>query len=345
VGDLEALAKALERKRAHYNALFAEARQRNLELEPADLVLHLKGRVAPIFAALPELSPEAQDRVLDVLYKASLELLTRRLLGNQARGSINRVWEALLPRVAPLIAVAPRRVVAALSNAAFNLDQELSARPEQWLASMVAVAPHCSDLETLVAAGQVAAWRAGLPQFRTNALALCGAFSPELCALLLAGADTAQIPVGVNAIERLQSRRFVYPNGDGLALTLLGSLGGFSGFGGQFSTPPTLLQVDGTLIAQDHESAWEVHADCFGALLRRRPSGVIEQTKPRARSNAGQGGLQLSVDGQVSAGDLTAHFPQFEAAAHFVSDAELLLVVPARSHVVALVAVTQGWRC
>jgi hypothetical protein len=344
VGHLEALAKALERRRAFYNALFAEARGQHAELEPEDTLEHLRLRVAPAFAALPDLSRDAEDRALEALYRASLQLLSRRLAGRHALGSINVVWEQLLPRLVPLLAIAPRRVVALLSNAAFNLDQVPSARPAEWLARMLAVADHCGDMETLAAAGQIAAWRAGLPQFRTEALRRCAQFQPAALAALLGSKDDASTAAATDAlVRRLSSRRFAYSSAETLSLTPLGSLGGFTGFGGQFSTPPKLSLFGGEMIAHDHDTAWQIHADAFGALLRRRQS-IPESTKPAsARSALGQ--FVVEADGRVRHGELGAHFPELAGATEFVADAELLAVALPRSHYVYLIAVTQGQPC
>jgi hypothetical protein len=215
---VEALARALERRRTFYNALFAEARSQHADLEPDDMLEHLRLRVTPVFAALPDLSPDAADRALEAFYRASLQLLSRRLAGKHALGSINLNWEQLLPRLAPLLAGAPRRVVALLSNAAFNLDQARSARPAEWLARMLAVAEHCGNVETLVAAGQVAAWRAGLPQFRAEALRLCAELPPAALSALLATKDDTNTPAASNAlVQRLSRHRFTYSSAETLS--------------------------------------------------------------------------------------------------------------------------------
>ena len=329
-----ALLAALDRRRDHCNALFAEARRESPALEPADVLEHLRLRVGPIFHALPELSPDASDRVLDALYRASLELLARRLGGKHALGSINSVWELLLPRVAPLIAIAPRRVVAALSNAAFNLDQA-RARPAEWLARMLAVAEHCRDIETLIGAGQVAAWRSGLPQYRSGALGLCGSLQPPVVRALFGWVEGSE----PKALAALAQSRFVSSERDTAGLTALGKVGGFVGFGGPFTSPPRLTLLEGTLVAHDHESAWEIHADAFGALLHRR------QLSPPKRRKAETATFEVSSDGRVQWGGLDAHFPEIAGASERVADDDLLAVTLPRSHYVYLIAAMRPWPC
>jgi hypothetical protein len=345
---VEALSLALDRNRAHYNALFAEARQRNAGLEGKDVLEHLTQRIAPIFRALPPaLSEEAQDRVLEALYRASLELIILGLLGNHSKGSINAVWESLLPSAAHLIALAPRRVVAALSNAAFNLDQAPSARAAEWLERMLAVIVHCFDIETLIATGQVAAWRAGMPQFRSGALALCPTLPPSVLRTVLDAPGTqispfaeGTVPAADASVERLMRKRFAYSNADTRSLISVARLGGFTGFGGQFITPPQLTVIEGSLIAHDHESAWEIHADVFGALLLRRQSLPHEWKTIRNEQP-----VTIDPDGRVHWGDLSSLFPELAGAVHFAWDAELLAIVPPRSHYIHLIAVAEGRPC
>jgi len=332
---VEALGRALERRREHYNALFVEAQRRSAELDPSDLLDHLRQRVLPIFQALPEISSDAEDRVLEVLYRSSLELLSRRLAGRHAaRGTINAVWEQLLPRAARLVAVAPRRVVAALSNAASHLDGVPSARSNEWLERMSRAVAQCADLETLIGAGQVAAWRAGLCHFRPAALGLCHTLAPDVLDALLGWPPASR----ARALQRLESRRFLYPEGDALGLAAVGQLGGFTGFGGPFSRPPRLGTSDGLLLAYDHESSWEIHADAFGSLLRRAAVGLQPEPTPPAP-------FSVSSDGSVTWGPLAARFPAIVGATEVAAVEELLAVALPHSHQVLLIAVTQGHAC
>jgi hypothetical protein len=327
---VEALARALERRREHYNALFSEAQGRSAQLDGRDMLDHLRRRVAPVVAALPELGADAEDRVLEALYRASLELLGRGLGGRSAAGSINAVWELLLPALAHVVAVAPRRVVAALSNAAFNLDQTPGARPSEWLELLLAASSRVGDVESLLAAGQVAAWRAGLSHYRAGARERCRALAPDVLSALLGSGETR--------LERLSSRRFVYPDGDALRLRAVARLGGFSGFGAQFAAPPRLGTAGGVLIASDPVASWEIHADAFGALLRRAPAGTVH-------GPTSAGSFQVAADGRVEHGGLSERFPAIAGARELAADGDLLAVVLPRSHQLLLIAVTRGEPC
>ena len=46
-------------------------------------------------------------------------------------------------------------------------------------------------------------------------------------------------------------------------------IGGFRGFGGPFVSPPEVVQAEGGIFAFDSEYCHELHADCFGATLKR----------------------------------------------------------------------------
>jgi hypothetical protein len=356
---VEALSRALERKRAYYNALFAEAKKRSAEVDATAFLAHLRERVAPILEALPSSSPEGLDRVLDALYRASLELFVRRLLGPSARRPelngadvttpVERVWLELLPKLPGLVALAPRRVTAALANAAYNLGQASSARPDEWFGRMLAVSEHCHDVETLFKAGQVAAWRSGLPHFRQGAIAAAKDLDLSLLGLLLgpislpastAAAANAMAASQTQALlTALEQRRFA-GSGATPKLECVARLGGFSGFGGTFKRPPLLINSGKALLAVDAESTWEVHADAFGALLQRRSTGAQPATQ---RTTAH--GFELSADGRVRFGELSAHFAELQGATSWVNDEELLVVAPARTHWLHVIAVTQGAPC
>jgi hypothetical protein len=328
---VEALARALERRREHYNALFAEAQRRSVQLDGGDMLEHLRRRVAPILTALPELSADAEDRVLEALYRASLELLGRGLAGARSQaGSINAVWEVLLPALAHLVAATPRRVVAALSNAAFNLDQTPGARPREWLELLLGASSQLGDVETLLAAGQVAAWRAGLSHYRAGALERCPRLAPDVLSALLGSRGAP--------LERLASHRFVYPEGDALRLRAVARLGGFSGFGAQFAALPRLGMAGGVLSASDGVASWEIHADAFGALLRRAPAGTLH-------APGSTGSFRIAADGRVEHDGLSALFPAIAGAREVAADGDLLAVVLPRSYQLLLIAVTRGEPC
>jgi hypothetical protein len=206
------------------------------------------------------------------------------------------------------------------------------------------VAESCGDLETLVAAGQVAAWRSGLPQYRAGALQLCTQLQPTaLSALLGAQGEPAAAASGA-LLQRLSSRRFSYEDTGSLRLTALAVVGGFTGYGGQFTTPPKLRLVGKELVAYDHETTWQIHADAFGALLLRTQHAG-DAAAPSLRRSRALEHFSVESDGHVRCGELAGHFPELAGATEFVADAELLAVTLPRSHSIRLIAVTQGAPC
>ena len=113
------------------------------------------------------------DGVLNAMFDVSLELFAAGLLGPRCKSrAMTQVWMALLPELTNLLMRDPRTVAAAMSNAAYQIDQTIAARTGEWIETMRRIGPKCQSVSELLDAGKVAAWRAGLPQYRQSAIAV-----------------------------------------------------------------------------------------------------------------------------------------------------------------------------
>jgi hypothetical protein len=202
---------------------------------------------------------------------------------------------------------------------------------------MLAISEHCQDIETLMRAGQVAAWRSGLPHYRASALAHCPTLPPQALALALRSTDTTQTTDANALLAQLSQKRFAAASAP--VLSIVGRLGGFTGYGGQFCAPPQLVRSAGALFAFDSNAVWELHADAFGSLLRR-----LESSTPPA-ADAPSKAFTLSATGRVQWAGGAHDFAEFAGATAWVCDDELLAVVPSRSHYIYLVAAQSGPTC
>jgi hypothetical protein len=114
---------------------------------------------------------------------------------------------------------------------------------------------------------------------------------------------------------------------------LLGKAGGFRGLAGSFLRPPIVWQQDGRLLTSDHEAAWELFADRFGAVLMR----VEVNEVPKANSN-----VKVGRAGEVTWGGQAGRFGELVAATSLAASAKTLAVATAASHYIYLLAIADA---
>ena len=156
-------AKILAAKRGRFNAQFAEARRYRPALDGHAFADHLALVIGPVVERVAEVSPRQAAPVAEALYELSLDLVGREFLGANSRyPALGEGWTWLFGRLPGRLAEAPRRFPAAITNALYQLAATPEARPREWMQAVVALSAVCDDVEALLGAAQVAAWRAGL---------------------------------------------------------------------------------------------------------------------------------------------------------------------------------------
>jgi len=332
------LADALARHRERYNARFAFARRLNRRLDPEVFSRILRERVDPVIRAIHETEPAAVEPATAALYDLSLELLSADCLGPSSRYPlVDEVWRRALPALADRLAVAPRRLAAALSNAAYHLSLEPRVRGTLWLDSLLALAAQCPGVDSLLELGQVLAWRCGLAHLRTSALGVWQSLPAEL-QFAAVGVPRWQ---GRMTPEELADRlRYPWPNLENPAaephLAIMARVGGFRGFGGKFVTRPAVRTADGCLYAHDGECCWTIHADCFGATLQRfGPDPPPERSAPTDAAT-------LSRRGEMVWNGRRGNFPLLREWTSRAVAGPTLAVAVARSYWIHIVAVVGG---
>jgi hypothetical protein len=260
----EAFIAVLRARRPELNAQFAQARHRSNALAGEPFSQFLIEAVDPLVQAVEKCAPERVEEVALCAYEIGLELVGQRLAGRAARRpELNEGWRDLLPRIAPLVAREPRRVLASVSNALLTLSNTAGARAGWWCEEMARLAPLTPEAEVFLPVGQVMAWRAGLAHFRLGALAIAEAL-PESLALAVMGVAAG---AGWNKIRaRLERDPWYRPDGAGSGVVRVGA---FRGFGGLFPEPPRVAVVGGELLVRSGEACWLLIADAFGATFHR----------------------------------------------------------------------------
>lgn len=261
-----ALAAVLASGRAHFNARVVEARHRYPAFDAAAFAAFLRTGLDSVTRSVAAVAPERTTSVVLAAYDIALELVAQGLAGPGARTDlVERVWVTLAPRYARLVAAEPVEVLGALSNAVIHIANVPTARVDDWLDGMAALAGHADSGERMRSLGQVMAWRAGLAHFRDGALC-CADALPESVALLAVGADGAQNwseirdayrvnPWWSSQTERCEAVR------NGM------EVGQFTGFGGTFAEPPEVRMGAQGFFVRSADRFSLLIADVYGAVL------------------------------------------------------------------------------
>jgi hypothetical protein len=332
-----AFAQFLKANRERCNAKFASARHFKPTLDGDVFGEHLSLTVAPIVEAVAQVQPTQANATAELLYDLSLDLLGQEFIGSHSRYPfINEGWRTLLPALAKHIVVAPRQVIGALTNALYNISLVSSARPQAWIDDLIALAPLCADVRTLLSVGQILAWRVGLAHYRNGALELCKQLDPKLVLLILqlpAQLSKPSVPDLLNRIIAdpwLHPSTFAQSNKSKQTLQIVAQVGAFRGFGGLFLSPPTVTVAGDQFIVRDGEQHWVLTADCYGATFHRSDP---------ATGDVDAGPFEVDRNGKVTRERMSQTFPEL---ANFTSSADnhtTIAVTTPLSHAVFLVAV------
>jgi hypothetical protein len=325
-----AFARALEAGRPRYNTLFAQARRGNGRLDGAAFLLHLRRSVDPVVTAAEASSADSVPAVVDALYEVSLELLSKGVLGPDARSpDVDRLWPAMLCGCARFLAEDARTLVAALSNGLYNLVTTPDCRAQAWIDILKAVAPLCHDQRELLRAGQVAGWRCGLAHLRDGALAVATELPTDVVRAVFGLKANAVV---ADVLLRMIGDPWLDPDQPSAesGLRQVAVVGAFRGFGGVFVRPPKVAYHGGSFFAFDGVTCWHVAADVFGSTFHRAG------TELPVNEIAGQ--LTIDNDGKVKAGRATRTFAHLRGSTSFASSPTTLAVTLPNSHSLYLIA-------
>jgi hypothetical protein len=328
------MADALDRNRERLNAKFALLRKSGAPVDGDALLDHLAEAVEPVVRKVSAIVPARVDSTLLALYELSLELMSSSLLGANGKYPVLRdVWARLLPALAEHVARDPRRVTGCLCNAAYNVACASGARPVAWLEAMLTLGPGCEDPNQLLECGKVAAWRAGMAQYRTGALAAAKGLPPKLAAAALGLAKHTSSESISTMIEKMIEDPWLTPDAAaamGLRrLRVVARAGSFRGFGGDFIRPPRVFASGSHVYATDGDGTWRILADVFGCVLVRDSA---------ATQAAGNQPVTVAADGTIKWMNDQEKFASLANSTSFACAGRTLAVTVPNSHHVFLVA-------
>jgi hypothetical protein len=339
VADIpQPVAALLDGQRDALNDRFAARRRGGAKIEPPAFLAHVREAVAPLLTEVEARFPERAAAVLIALYDASLDLFAAALLGPETKlPAMHRVWTELLPNAVTLLAREPVSLVGCLCNAVFQVAQQRGTRPDLWLDRTRSALPHCQSVADVLDAGVVAAWQAGMPQFRVPALAAADRMKPKLATAVLG------LPVETTAEECRDTVAMLKGNrwfrldapAQSPALSPVGLAGAFTGFGGAFSRPPTVRCDGGRLVVSVEAAHWQMVADAYGTWFRR-----VEETKSKPVTVPAD--VTVDSHGTVRWGRPTCKAPHLAGHTAVACDGETLAITIPTSHHVFLFARTGG---
>ncbi len=255
--------------RSQFNQRMVEARRRHAGLSADGFSQFLRDCVDPIVSAVALVDSARAPAVALAAYDMGLELTGLGLVGPGSRSQlVATVWRELAPRLARLIALQPAEVLGLLSNAALYLESIPGTRCPKWIADVVALSGELESVEQFQAVGQIVAWRCGVAHFRAGAFE-AGERLPEKLALAAFGA--ADSGVWRDVRERALADPWWTPQPAGPAGM---ETGAFSGFGGEFATPPEVHAHPNGFTVKSGAAYFLLVADAFGAVMH--PSDEME---------------------------------------------------------------------
>ena len=337
-----ALIGFLRADRDGLNGRFAHARRRLPALDGEAFSAFLLDALGPLLDRVAALRAGRGDDTHDVghaAYDVALELVGQRLAGPAARDPrVGDGWRAVVVAAAERVVEAPPRVLVAVANALAHLASTPGARPDEWAARMIEIAPVAGTLDAWLEAGQVLAWRCGLAHLREGALALCERVAPSLGPSLVgapAGADWEAVRARLAAdpwYAPSPSRRGVTGSG----LRVVGRVGGFRGYGGLFVAPPVASRggPDRFLI-QSGDDAWVLFADAGGATFHR---ATDEERAEARRGPASAPAAPIVRDGQLEHRGRSVALPVRGRVTSVAASGTTAAVTCSQTHAIALVA-------
>lgn len=352
----------LETRRSELNQRFRRAQRRYPGLAP-ERVLTLLSEILPPLAG----SEPSSGDLLSAAYDLILLHAGRDTLSSHA--GVDVLLREAFPHVRSLLLERPLALPAALSNAVEHLGR----RGAAFARALPVLAPGLSTSEDLLDAGVVLAWRLGEARLRESALERCCRLPSRvlLDALDLGDWPTEAAGLAIRCLEedawrhprdavsektlrsvermspealselaeRLSARRAAPPH----AWTLVGSVGEFSGFGGEFDAPPLVFD-DGArhrFFARSSSGDFRVDADVFGWTCRPHAALDLPVRVPEASSTfkrmvtaiaSSTDGPRLHRDGTLMVPGQTTRVPELAAATSFTLREDVIVVSHADSH-------------
>ncbi len=268
-------ARLLAAHRDPINRRISAARHAKPDLNMTGLSTWLTGPGAVLAEKTAHLFPAGQisERFALEFIDLALLITAHGFFRTAEKPDYEEFWSAILPVAATLAPDNPGSAWGMLLNALTNLERFDGSIATKWVSLLARTATSASTPEELESIAIIAAWRAGMAHYRRGALTALPSLPVHLVPRIL-GADTdTEAPTRTTASElltRIETDPWFDPStvkDDGFGIRH--RPGGFTGFGGPFTRPPTVQSApDGSsFIIRSGDAEFGLYADAFGAVI------------------------------------------------------------------------------
>lgn len=336
----------LEENRHALNARYLQRKAQGAKIDAQLWLQHVQQRILPLVDAVYEserqrdsaqVNSEIQSRcyqTLIQLYEVSLDLFSAGHFAETTGllpEALAALWDKALPDLASILAKNPKQVAGKLSNGVLSIAKSQSGSVQVWLDCLKRIAGKLNSVDELLRAGEVAAWVAGLPEYRTAALEI----AKQLPAQIMAGIFNLPGDLSEIALSKLlQSWRenpwqSLDSGQEATGVRLVARCGAFQGYGGVFLFPPTVFEQDRHIFASDGKSVWMLLADGFGQTFCRS-----ELSSVASKYRAAKGSPAIDKSGNITWDDHCVAVPELEGWSSAAFDGQTLAVtVPTSFHI------------
>lgn len=335
----------LEENRQALNARFQKRKAQGAKIDADMWLLHVQRRILPLVDRVGDYAKQNEAnfgnadiqsrcfQVLNQMYEVSLDLFSAGHF-TETTGilpeALAQLWDQTLCKIPHLLMKNPKLIAGGLSNGVLSIAKSQSGSVQTWLASLERVAAEVDSADHLMQAGKVAAWTAGLPEFRNSALEIARQLPVAIVrSLLRLSEDLSDENVQQTLVEWQNNPWHSVKDGlEQAGIVQVARCGAFQGFGGVFLYPPKVFQHDHSIFASDGKSVWLLKADSFGQSFHR--CDIANESSRRAA----KGSPSIDKNGVVTWKKDFAAMPELSGATSQACDDHTLAVtIPTSFHV------------
>lgn len=215
--------------------------------------------IEPVLEEITGAYPHRLPQLFQAMFTELLFLAANRNV-IEYKDEYRKAW-ALCVKIPGVFQAYPSRLIKAIDSAVDSIRDYHPNKVFQWISQMDQVAAECHTLEQFLACGRILAWSCGMAHLRVRAESEFSNLPPGL-------KKTIQQAAGISSNPETF---FSHEWGTLSKHDFMGEAGGFTGFGGNFASPPLVIQMEDKIIATDRKSCFLLFADSFGKVLLNCP--------------------------------------------------------------------------
>ena len=329
----------LQENREQLNQKFLLAQQQHPSLQAEFFYKYLQTYLYPFTNSLAKSSPEKAQEFAQKGYELILFLLCKEFIGPNCKAQhVKEAWEQIFSIADPYIQVEPYAISKALTNAIINFHLQYQKPSKSWL-ELLSQYPKDRDWQSFLNFGLIASWRCGLAHYQESAQNLLQQLDAEELAILFTlPPEKIQRESFLQTLSEkpwLSPQKIMQKRNSYNSLSLR-TLGGFSGYGREFSTPPEIALLAENIIITSGASDYRLFVDQFGLiLLKTNAHHFLSEDTKIVENNTNK--YSISQEGEVRYGKITKRFPELASYNNALEYMDCLLLTHPNSYFIYLV--------